>query len=35
LEALRQLQTSRVALEGLLLTGGLRQETLPLGAAAD
>jgi len=35
LEALRQLQTSRVAIEGLLLSGGLRQEAASLGAAAD
>ena len=30
LEALRQLHTNRVAIEGLLLSGGLRQESQPL-----
>ena len=35
LEALRQLQTSRVAIEGLLLSGGLRQESPSPGAAGE
>jgi cobalt-zinc-cadmium efflux system outer membrane protein len=35
LEALRQLQTSRVAIEGLLLSGGLRQESPSPGAPGE